>query len=48
LFKGFFTRLGEVALDGEEGEGIGGKFPPSIMKKPSFQNKHWDTLTNWI
>jgi len=26
----------EVALDGEEGEGIGGKLPPS-MKSPDFK-----------
>jgi len=24
----------EVALDGEEGGGIGGKLPPNIVKKP--------------
>jgi len=37
-----------VALDGEESGGIGGKFPPSMLKKPWFQNKHWGALTNWI
>jgi len=25
---------GKVALDEEEGGGIGGKFPPSVLKKP--------------
>jgi len=38
----------EVALGGEEGGGIGGKMPPSVFKKPWFQNKHWGTLTNSI
>jgi len=33
----------EVALAGEEGGGIGGKLPPSMLKKPWFQNKHWGT-----
>jgi len=34
LFKGFLTGVREVALDGEEGEGIGGKLPPNMLKKP--------------
>jgi len=48
LFKGFLTWVREVAMAGEEGGGIGGKLPPSMMKKPWFQKKHWGTLTNWI
>jgi len=27
------TGVREVALDGEEGGGIGGKLPPSMLKK---------------
>jgi len=34
LFKGFLTGVREVALDKEEGGGIGGKFPRSMIKKP--------------
>jgi len=34
LFRGFLTEVREVALDGEEGGGIGGKLPPSTSKKP--------------
>jgi len=37
-----------VALDGEEGGGIGRKLPPSMLKNSCFQNKHWGTLTNWL
>jgi len=37
-----------VALAGEKGGGIGGKFPPRMLKMPWFQNKHWGTLTKWI
>jgi len=32
--KGFLTGVREVALDGEESGGIGGKFPSSMLKKP--------------
>jgi len=42
------TGLRDVALAGEEGGGIGGKLPPSMLKKAWFQKKHWGTLTNWI
>jgi len=28
------TGVREVALDGEEGGGIGGKLPPSMLKNP--------------
>jgi len=34
LFKGFLTGVREVVFDGKEGGGIGGKLPPSILKKP--------------
>ena len=33
LFKGFLTGLREVALDGNEVGGIGGKLPPTMLKK---------------
>jgi len=46
FFKGFLTWVREVA--GEEGGGIGGKLPPSVIKKPGFQKKHWGTSTNWL
>ena len=34
LFKGFLTGVRDVGLAGEEGGGIGGKLPPSMLKKP--------------
>jgi len=33
LFKGVLTGGREVVLDGEEGGGIGGKLPPSMLNK---------------
>ena len=41
LFKGFLTWVQWLVR-------IGGKLPPSMLKKPWFQKKHWGTLTNWI
>jgi len=37
LFKGFLTGVTEVALDGEEGGGIGGKLPLLCLKSPDFK-----------
>jgi len=37
-----------MVLTEKESGGIGGKLPPSMLKKPWFQNKHWGSLTNWI
>jgi len=33
------TGVREVALDGEEGGGIGGKLTPSMQKSPDFKTK---------
>jgi len=37
-----------VTLAGEEDGGIGGMSPPSTLKNPWFQSKHYGTWTNWI
>jgi len=34
LVKGFLTGVRAMALDREESGGIGGKFPPSMLRKP--------------
>jgi len=33
LFRGILTKVREVVLDGKEGGGIGGKLPPSMLKR---------------
>jgi len=41
--------MAEMALSGEEGEGLGQNCPPSkCVKKPWFQGKHCGTLAHWI
>jgi len=32
--QGILSGVREVALDGEEGGAVGGKLPPSMLKKP--------------